>query len=619
MPITNNATVVSAAGDMEIRVHDMHTSTTLNSSYTSSCTRVYRCHTDRVKRLLSEENPFTFISCAEDGQVRAFDLRQPMHACRKRDVFRGIMTRDGDVGCDEALLNYGPYRIDLNGVARTPLRPWYLAVGGQSPYVYLHDRRMIRPYSVGNGNAGCVHRFLPQGHPAQQGHVTAVRFAPSSPSELIASWSNDYIYLFDINATYPKPSHTFASRSIRKSISASHPTLSSLGDHQSGSSAASGQEWNISITGELDDSGRIRIVNFSSDPHSNRPPSQQQPTPQQPTPQQPILQQPTLQPSHPQEESPELRIQRLFDTSLVAYRTADYDLAIRSLTDIVLLQNQSIQIRSNTDTSLSWTEQREFDEARSHILRNRALCRLHCVDHVHSAGALASADAARSTALNPTNPKTWWIRAVCQWKHGMRYLQHPDHQDIDKSQRCFKDAIEFAQKARERCDMDADMDGLGEKARRFLAETQHRIDHPSSPSLEVECACFVVTLLFIPYFIDVDWLEQEELENVLHPGNQYVTQIVSSVHDGHSRGLSSSSSSSEHWSDTHSEDSVDVDDNERQLEFLDDNSGDSDDDGQGWLRGPKIDVNCHADASISHERLSFKGHCNVQVPITIVI
>jgi hypothetical protein len=36
----------------------------------SACTAVYRCHTDRVKRIATEASSHVFLTCGEDGTVR---------------------------------------------------------------------------------------------------------------------------------------------------------------------------------------------------------------------------------------------------------------------------------------------------------------------------------------------------------------------------------------------------------------------------------------------------------------------------------------------------------------------------------------------------------------------
>ena len=95
MPHSNDRTLVTAAGDAEVRVFDIEYSgsapeSTSNPNMTSSMrgsrfhntykgvryltdgntnARVYRSHSDRVKRIVTESSPNLFLTCSEDGEV----------------------------------------------------------------------------------------------------------------------------------------------------------------------------------------------------------------------------------------------------------------------------------------------------------------------------------------------------------------------------------------------------------------------------------------------------------------------------------------------------------------------------------------------------------------------
>lgn len=110
MPHSADKTVVTAAGDGEVRVFDLeyagsagHASrasalasvgrrrrgsqtTYLTDGNTNA--RVYRSHGDRVKRIVTESSPHLFLSCSEDGEVRQWDLRLPSSAYPPSRGFR---------------------------------------------------------------------------------------------------------------------------------------------------------------------------------------------------------------------------------------------------------------------------------------------------------------------------------------------------------------------------------------------------------------------------------------------------------------------------------------------------------------------------------------------------
>lgn len=98
MPHSNDSTVVTCAGDSEVRVFDIEysgrstlfgrtniaTSRRAQSlgtlykgvrylSYGDTNTRIYRSHADRVKRIVTESSPNLFLTCSEDGEVSSTD------------------------------------------------------------------------------------------------------------------------------------------------------------------------------------------------------------------------------------------------------------------------------------------------------------------------------------------------------------------------------------------------------------------------------------------------------------------------------------------------------------------------------------------------------------------
>lgn len=97
MPHSNDRTLVTCAGDAEVRVFDIERSgrSTIPSAGSNLASvrrgaglynmykgvrylsdgntnaRVYRSHADRVKRIVTESSPYLFLTCSEDGEVRA--------------------------------------------------------------------------------------------------------------------------------------------------------------------------------------------------------------------------------------------------------------------------------------------------------------------------------------------------------------------------------------------------------------------------------------------------------------------------------------------------------------------------------------------------------------------
>ena len=244
MPHSNDRTVITAAGDHEVRIFDLEYSGTARESSAASSLaaegrrrgrsrvyegvkylsdgdtdcRVYRSHGDRVKRIVTESSPHLFLTCSEDGEVRQWDLRQPSSAYPAPKGNR--FGADGSV--PPPLISYKRYGLDLNTISCSASQPHYIALGGAHLHAFLHDRRMTgrdllketgKPLpSVGQMSAQdqalmaqatqCVRKFAPQGQKKMKavdnGHITACKISDARPDEMIVSWSGDHIYSFDL-------------------------------------------------------------------------------------------------------------------------------------------------------------------------------------------------------------------------------------------------------------------------------------------------------------------------------------------------------------------------------------------------------------------------------------
>ncbi|GJN92924.1 hypothetical protein Rhopal_005967-T1 [Rhodotorula paludigena] len=235
----------SCAGDGVVRVFDINLATNPKlSSVTidppsgspyrpwthhesaTACTHAFRCHQDRVKRVATEASPDIFLTCAEDGTVRQHDLRMH-HVCRK-----SRFDESSDVNCPPPLAEYPG--LSLYSLTISKLRPHLFVVAGQSPYAFLHDRRMIRapmlrdwgisPSTSSRDLTQCVRRFgVPLSDPSSSPpsspgdasptaaatahrrrrvtdisqHIVACKLSPTRPRDLLVSYSERGIFLFD--------------------------------------------------------------------------------------------------------------------------------------------------------------------------------------------------------------------------------------------------------------------------------------------------------------------------------------------------------------------------------------------------------------------------------------
>jgi nuclear receptor interaction protein len=255
MPHSDDRTLITCAGDSQVRVFDIeHSSSNSNSNANATSAfaasarsrrfnnffegarylsegntnaRVYRSHADRVKRIVTESSPYLFLTCSEDGEVRQWDLRQPSSAYPSPRGGQGFMAYRPGLDHDDSnvpppLISYKKFSLDLNTISCSPTQPHYIALGGAHMHCFLHDRRMLgRDISAEKGTpdratpiAGsvddelmgkatrCVRRFAPRGKRRMRhlddGHITACKISDANPDEMVVSWSGDHIYSFDL-------------------------------------------------------------------------------------------------------------------------------------------------------------------------------------------------------------------------------------------------------------------------------------------------------------------------------------------------------------------------------------------------------------------------------------
>ncbi|XP_070770303.1 DDB1- and CUL4-associated factor 6 isoform X2 [Enoplosus armatus] len=129
-------------------------------------------------------DPYTFLSCGEDGTVRWFDLRTKT-SCTKEDCKDDIL-----INCRRA----------ATSISISPLVPYYLAVGCSDSSVRIYDRRMLGTRATGNymgrGTTGMCVRFVPAHLSNKSCRVTSLCYSEDG-QEVLVSYSSDYIYLFD--------------------------------------------------------------------------------------------------------------------------------------------------------------------------------------------------------------------------------------------------------------------------------------------------------------------------------------------------------------------------------------------------------------------------------------
>ncbi|XP_056280695.1 DDB1- and CUL4-associated factor 6 isoform X5 [Pseudoliparis swirei] len=179
MPHTNDQEIISCSGDGVI----YYTNTEKSPEHNKQCQ--FTCHYGTAYEIMTVPNdPYTFLSCGEDGTVRWFDLRTKT-SCTKEDCKDDIL-----INCRRA----------ATSISISPLVPYYLAVGCSDSSVRIYDRRMLGTRTTGNymgrGMTGMCVRFVPAHLSNKSCRVTSLCYSEDG-KEVLVSYSSDYIYLFD--------------------------------------------------------------------------------------------------------------------------------------------------------------------------------------------------------------------------------------------------------------------------------------------------------------------------------------------------------------------------------------------------------------------------------------
>ncbi|XP_077435184.1 DDB1- and CUL4-associated factor 6 isoform X2 [Vanacampus margaritifer] len=179
MPHTNDQEIISCSGDGIL----YYTHTEKSAEFNRQCQ--FTCHYGTAYEIMTVPNdPYTFLSCGEDGTVRWFDLRMKT-SCTKEDCKDDIL-----INCRRA----------ATSISISPLMPYYLAVGCSDSSVRIYDRRMLGTRATGNymgrGTTGMCVRFVPAHLSNKSCRVTSLCYSEDG-QEVLVSYSSDYIYLFD--------------------------------------------------------------------------------------------------------------------------------------------------------------------------------------------------------------------------------------------------------------------------------------------------------------------------------------------------------------------------------------------------------------------------------------
>ncbi|XP_047160574.1 protein ALTERED SEED GERMINATION 2 [Vigna umbellata] len=177
MPFSGDCRIITSAGDGQVRLglfrEDGGVETTLLGKH----------HGCVYKLAVEPGSPHIFYSSGEDGFIQHFDLRS--NSATKLFC------------CSSSTGKQTPSKIGLTSIVIDCRNPYYFAVGGSDEYARVYDIRKCQWVSARNSDQP-VKTFCPR-HLIGSNNVHITGLAYSSLSELLVSYNDELIYLFQKN------------------------------------------------------------------------------------------------------------------------------------------------------------------------------------------------------------------------------------------------------------------------------------------------------------------------------------------------------------------------------------------------------------------------------------
>ncbi|CAH9107387.1 unnamed protein product [Cuscuta epithymum] len=197
MPFTDDRNIITSSADGQVRLGQVLENGDVDTKRLAK-------HGGRVHSLAVEPgSPYIFYSCGEDGFVQHYDLRS--NSVKK--LFRCSPL----VGNNKQSSNDS---IRLNAIVIDPRNPNFFAVGGSDEFARVYDIRKCQSHAKTTNplNAFCPRHLIQ----TNDFHVTALAY--SNTSELLVSYNDELIYLFQKNMGLGPDPPLSAAREDKSSI-----------------------------------------------------------------------------------------------------------------------------------------------------------------------------------------------------------------------------------------------------------------------------------------------------------------------------------------------------------------------------------------------------------------
>ncbi|RAL37454.1 hypothetical protein DM860_000148 [Cuscuta australis] len=177
MPFSDDRKIVTSSADGQVRIGHVLENGDVNTEMLGE-------HILRVHSLAVEPgSPHILYSCGEDGSVQHYDLRS---SSVKKLLCCSSFVRNN---------THSPRDIRLNAIVIDPRNPNYFAVGGADEFARVYDIRKnpSDPKTNSPVDAFCPHHLI------DTKDITITSLAYSNTSELLVSYNDELIYLFQKN------------------------------------------------------------------------------------------------------------------------------------------------------------------------------------------------------------------------------------------------------------------------------------------------------------------------------------------------------------------------------------------------------------------------------------
>ncbi|KAG7559784.1 WD40-repeat-containing domain superfamily [Arabidopsis thaliana x Arabidopsis arenosa] len=191
IPFTDDRTIITSGADGQVRLGQILENGKVETK------RLGRHHGRVYKLAVLPGDPNVFYSCGEDGFVQHFDIRS-------NSATMVLYSSPFTQGCRR---HHSSSRIRLNSIAIDPRNSYYLAVGGSDEYARVYDTRrgQLAPVCRHVLPDAPVNTFCPR-HLRETNSVHITGLAYSKAGELLVSYNDELIYLFEKNMGYgPSP------------------------------------------------------------------------------------------------------------------------------------------------------------------------------------------------------------------------------------------------------------------------------------------------------------------------------------------------------------------------------------------------------------------------------